>query len=83
MEIFKNCISRELGETLVHNVDQDMITRLMDGSMGHEMILKKDSTNDLNFSRQFELVFGVQLDSQCPKKVQRRQVLASINMNVR
>ena len=55
MEIFKTRISRELGETFVHNFDQDMITRLMDGSMCHEMFLEKDSTNNIKFSRHLVL----------------------------
>ena len=53
MEIFKYRISRELGKTFVHNFDQDMITRLMDGRMCHEMFLEKDSTNNIKFSRHF------------------------------
>jgi len=58
MEIFKNRISRELGKTFVHNFDQDMITRLMDGSMCHEMFLEKDSTNNIKFSRHLVLNMG-------------------------
>ena len=58
MEIFKYRISRELGKTFVHNFDQDMITRLMDGSMCHEMFLEKDSTNNITFSRHLVLRDG-------------------------
>ena len=49
MEIFKNRISHELGKTFVHNFDQDMTTRPMDGSMCHEMFLEMDSTNSKKF----------------------------------
>ena len=55
IEIFKNRISRELGKTFVHDFDQDMIARLMDGSMCLEMFLEKDSTNNIKFLRHLVL----------------------------
>ena len=55
MEIFKNSVSREFGMSFAHNFDHDMITRLMDGSMCHEMFLEMDSTNNKKNSRHLVL----------------------------
>ena len=55
MEIFKNRVSREFGMSLAHNFDPDTISRLIDGSMCHEMFLEMDSTNNKKFSRHLVL----------------------------
>mgnify|MGYP001799442758 CR=1 FL=1 len=38
-----------------HNFDPDTISRLIDGSMCHEMFLEMDSTNSKKFSRHLVL----------------------------